>query len=84
MTGIASSFTTGVLVPMSSIVFRQMVNILIAGQVEYDAGNLDKAKFANGVIFYCYLYFSIGVCTFILSFFGASSQNGTIKNTAKL
>lgn len=74
MVGAVGSFVNGALVPMSSIVFRGMVNVLITGQTEYDDGNLNKEKLADGMIFYSWLYFALGLFTFILSFFGVSSH----------
>ena len=54
------------------IAFHGMVNVLITGQAEYDAGKLDKDKLADGMILYSWLYFAIAATLFVLTFFGVN------------
>ncbi|KAE9546998.1 hypothetical protein FO519_009790, partial [Halicephalobus sp. NKZ332] len=71
--GLVSSFVNGAMLPINSIAFQGMVNVLITGQGEYENGTLDKEKLAAGMTFYSWLYFAIGILIFVLTFFGMSA-----------
>ncbi|CAD6194446.1 unnamed protein product [Caenorhabditis auriculariae] len=66
--GVLLSFFNGVMLPLNSLIFEGMTNVLMKGQAEYDAGSLDMPWFKHEVLHYCAMYFYLGVAIFVITY----------------
>ncbi|CAI4232536.1 unnamed protein product [Auanema sp. JU1783] len=74
LVGITFSLLNGSLLPLNSLIFQGITNVLIEGQGNYAKGTLDTSKFSSDVLHYCLLYFLLGLTIFIVSYIANASM----------
>ena len=74
----------GVVTPMTSIVFRGIVDVLTKGQRDYDEGKLNIDQFSADIMKYVWGYAGLGAGSFVLNILAVSFSSTFIQNIHSL
>ncbi|KAK6732942.1 hypothetical protein RB195_016988 [Necator americanus] len=67
--GLLLNFLNGAVIPFNSFVFKGMCDTLISGERDHANGELDIDQFTRDVLYYCSLYFYLGIILLLLGYF---------------
>lgn len=62
----------GIVVPLNTVIFRGIVDVLTKGQSDYDEGKFDVDHFTGEILPYIFGYAGLGLGSFILNMLAVS------------
>jgi hypothetical protein len=71
--GILFGALNGVISPFVLVINLRLINALLVGQAEYEAGGINIDTFTSGMVEACLLYLAVAVAMFIAGFIGVSN-----------